>query len=134
MQLEKQIYIDKDLPAGWKPYYIFLMKVNNEIVGRMTLREGSCEERYYDGHIGYTVEPEFRGHYYAYQGVQLIKPIALKLVFKELIITCSPNNLASKKTILKLQAQYLETVEIPKKYRKDFEAGETIKEVYLIKL
>ena len=31
-------------------------------------------------------------------------------------------------------AQYLETVEIPKKYRKDFEAGETIKEVYLIKL
>ena len=37
MQLEKQIYIDKDLPAGWKPYYIFLMKVNNEIVGRMTL-------------------------------------------------------------------------------------------------
>ena len=45
MQLEKQIYIDKDLPAGWKPYYIFLMKVNNEIVGRMTLREGSCEER-----------------------------------------------------------------------------------------
>lgn len=52
MQLEKQIYIDKDLPAGWKPYYIFLMKVNNEIVGRMTLREGSCEERYYDGHIG----------------------------------------------------------------------------------
>ena len=39
MQLEKQIYIDKDLPAGWKPYYIFLMKVNNEIVGRMTLRE-----------------------------------------------------------------------------------------------
>ena len=96
MQLEKQIYIDKDLPAGWKPYYIFLMKVNNEIVGRMTLREGSCEERYYDGHIGYTVEPEFRGHYYAYQGVQLIKPIALKLGFKELIITCSPNNLASK--------------------------------------
>ena len=126
MQLEKQIYIDKDLPAGWKPYYIFLMKVNNEIVGRMTLREGSCEERYY--------EPEFRGHYYAYQGVQLIKTIALKLGFKELIITCSPNNLASKKTILKLQAQYLETVEIPKKYRKDFEAGETIKEVYLIKL
>ena len=62
----------------------------------MTLREGSCEERYYDGHIGYTVEPEFRGHYYAYQGVQLIKPIALKLGF-ELIITCSPNNLASKK-------------------------------------
>ena len=41
MQLEKQIYIDKDLPAGWKPYYIFLMKVNNEIVGRMTLREGT---------------------------------------------------------------------------------------------
>lgn len=134
MRLERQIYIDKDLPAGWKPYYIFLMKVNDEIVGRMTLREGSNQERYYDGHIGYTVEPEHRGHHYAYQGVQAIKPIASKLGFKELIITCSPDNIPSKKTILKLQAQYLETVSIPQKYRKDFEAGETTKEVYLIKL
>ncbi len=42
-----------------------------------------------------------------------IKAAALKLGFNELIITCSPDNLASKKTILKLQAQYLRKVEIP---------------------
>lgn len=134
MKLEEQIYIDKDLPKGWKPYYIFLMKVNDEVVGKIILREGSREERYYDGHIGYTVEPDYRGHHYAYQGVLLIKEIAYKLGFNELVITCSPDNLASKKTILKLQAQYLETVAIPAKYRKDFEAGETVKEVYLINL
>ena len=114
MKLELLTYEKENLPCGWKPYYIYLIMVDHIEVGRIVLREGSNEERYYDGHIGYTVEPEFRGHYYAYQGVQLIKPIALKLGFKELIITCSPNNLASKKTILKLQAQYLETVEIPK--------------------
>lgn len=134
MKLEKQIYIDTDLPKGWKPYYIYLMKVENKIVGRLTLREGTNEERYFDGHIGYTVEPEFRGHNYAYQAVLALKPIAQKMGFKELIITCSPDNIASKKTILKLKAIHLETVKIPLKYRKDFGAGETVKEIYLIKL
>ena len=34
-------------------------------VGRIVLREGSNEERYYDGHIGYTIEKEYRGHHYS---------------------------------------------------------------------
>lgn len=134
MKLEKQIYIDRGLPKGWKPYYIYLMKIDNEVVGRLTLREGTNEERYYDGHVGYSVEPEHRGHHYAYQAMQLIKPIAASLGFKELIITCSPDNIASKKTIIKLGAKYLETAQIPSVYRKDFEPGETVKEIYLLKL
>ena len=51
-----------------------------------------------------------------------------------LIIKCSPDNLASKKTILKLKAEYLETVSIPIALRKDFATDELEKEVYLIKL
>lgn len=134
MELIKELYIDQDLPKGWKPYYIFLMMVDNKEVGRLTLREGNREERYYDGHVGYSVEPEYRGHSYAFQAVLKLKKIAQKLGFEELVITCSPDNIASKKTILKLGAKYLETAVIPSRLKKDFEANETEKEIYILEL
>lgn len=134
MKLVKHEYINKDLPIGWQPYYIYLIIVNDEVVGKIVLREGTNEEQYYAGHIGYTIEPQYRGHNYAYQATLLLMQEASLLGFKELIITCSPDNLASKKTILKLKARYIETVSIPKKIRKIFTTNEFIKEVYLIKL
>lgn len=134
MKLIKQEYVDKGLPRGWQPYYIYQIVVNNEVVGKVVLREGTLEERYYDGHVGYSVDKQYRGHNYAYQAVMLLKKEALLLGFDKLIITCSPDNLASKKTILKLNAQYLQTVMIPKELRKDFDEDEIKKEVYLLEL
>ena len=56
MKLELLTYEKENLPCGWKPYYIYLIMVDHIEVGRIVLREGSNEERYYDGHIGYTIE------------------------------------------------------------------------------
>ena len=134
MELIKQAYVDKDLPQGWKTYYIFIIQVNNEEVGKIVLREGTIEQRYYDGHIGYSVEPQYRGHNYAYQAVIKLKKIAKKLGFEQLVITCSPDNIASKKTIKKLNAKYLETKTIPPEYQKDFRDDERVKEIYIIEL
>lgn len=134
MELIKQAYVDKDLPKGWKPYYIFIIQVNNEEVGKIVLREGTIEQRYYDGHIGYSVEPQYRGHNYAYQAVIRLKKIAKRLGFEQLVITCSPDNIASKKMIKKLNAKYLETKTIPPEYQKDFRDDERVKEIYIIEL
>ena len=134
MVLIKQAYVDKDLPKGWKPYYIFIIQVNNEEVGKIVLREGTIEQRYYDGHIGYSVEPQYRGHNYAYQAVIRLKKIAKRLGFEQLVITCSPDNIASKKMIKKLNAKYLETKTIPPEYQKDFRDDERVKEIYIIEL
>ena len=60
VKLVKEEYIDKNLPKGWKPYYIYKIIVDDEVVGKITLREGTREERYYDGHIGYTVEKKYQ--------------------------------------------------------------------------
>ena len=60
MKLIKQEYVDKGLPRGWKPYYIYQIVVNNEVVGKVVLREGTLEERYYDGHVGYSVDKQYR--------------------------------------------------------------------------
>lgn len=134
MELIKQAYVNKDLPQGWEPYYIFIIQVNNEEVGKIVLREGTIEQRYYDGHIGYSVEPQYRGHNYAYQAVIKLKKIAKRLGFEQLVITCSPDNIASKKTIRKLNAKYLETKTIPPEYQKDFKDDERVKEIYIIEL
>ena len=134
MYLKELTYVNSDLPSGWQPYYIYIIFIDNVEIGKIVLREGNNQQRYFDGHIGYTIEKPYQGHGYAYQASLLIKDIAIKKGFKELIFTCSPDNIASKKTIQKLQCQYLETKEIPKKLRKDFTDKETIKEIYIMKL
>lgn len=134
MKLIRHEYVNENLPKGWKPYYIFLIVVDEIEVGKIVLREGTRIERYYDGHIGYTVDLKYQGHHYAYQATKLLEKEAVQLGFNELIITCSPDNIASKKTILKLKAKYLETVFISQELRKNFTADELEKEVYLIKL
>lgn len=134
MQLIEEAYIDKNLPKDWKPYYVYQIIVDENVVGRVILRLGTIQERYYDGHIGYTIDEEYRGHHYAYLALLKVKDIAIEKGFQELVITCSPNNVASKKTILKLNAIYIETKSVPSSLRKYFSKEETEKEIYIWKL
>ena len=99
MKLELLTYEKENLPRGWKPYYIYLIMVDHIEVGRIVLREGSNEERYYDGHIGYTIEKEYRGHHYSKDACLLLFDKAKEKGFKQLMITCSPDNIASRKII-----------------------------------
>ena len=62
MKLQLLEYIDQNLPEGFTPYSIYQIFVCNQEVGRLTFREGTLEEHYYDGHIGYHIEEEYRGH------------------------------------------------------------------------
>ena len=115
------------LPAGFDPYIIFLIMADDDEVGRLVLRSGDENARYYDGHIGYTIEEEYRGHNYAYQACLLLKDYVKE---KSLIITCDPNNIASKKTIEKLGCEYIETIQIPKSHKKYFSKDENEKCIY----
>ena len=120
MKLELLTYEKENLPRGWKPYYIYLIMVDHIEVGRIVLREGSNEERYYDGHIGYTIEKEYRGHHYSKDACLLLFDKAKEKGFKQLMITCSPDNIASRKIIESLPFKYLETKEVPACLKKRF--------------
>lgn len=119
--------VKENLPQGFEPYSIYSITVNNHEVGRLVLREGNDQQRYYDGHIAYTIDEEYRGHGYAYQACLLLKKIISK---EHVLITCDPSNIASKKTIEKLGCQYIETGMIPKKYQKFFHQDEKVKMIY----
>ena len=72
MKLELIEYVKVNLPAGFLPYSIYSIIIEEKEVGRIILREGSDQECYYDGHIGYHIDEEYRGHHYAVQALSLI--------------------------------------------------------------
>lgn len=127
MKLELIEYVNKNLPKGFVPYYIYIIDVDGVEVGRLTLREGSDEQCYYEGHIGYTIDEEYRGHYYAYQACLLLKE---KIDRKHVYITCDPNNIASLKTIQRLGCEYIETKKVPTQLRKYFAKDEIEKMIF----
>lgn len=131
MHLKLIEYIDKNLPQGFTPYYLFSIVQDDHEVGRITYRLGSVEEHYFDGHIGYHIEPEYRGHYYAYQACLLLQK---EMKFQQAVLTCDPDNIASLKTIKKLKAKYLETKVIPSKLRRFFAHDEKEKMIFLWKI
>ena len=108
-------------------YYII---VDEREVGTLVYRHAGEEDVYYEGHIGYHIDEEYRGNNYAYQACLLFQDI---MPCSSCIITCSPDNTASLKTIEKLGCQYIETSPLPPSHKKKFTPNETIKRRYLLK-
>lgn len=98
------------------PTYSFRMldAVTGSEMGHINLRVGSTAhvERY-AGHIGYGVHPSFRGHHYSGRSVRLLLPLARELQLNPLWITCDPDNLASRRTLEWVGAEFVEVVDVP---------------------
>lgn len=113
-------------------YGIYLHNTNTKI-GCCDIRLGKNEELYYAGNIGYTIVSEYRGHHYARKATELLFQVALEQHLDQLLITCSPDNDASRKTILELGGVYIETVDVPKRHWL-YKRNEKVKEIYMIDL
>jgi predicted acetyltransferase len=97
------------------PVYKFEMRQVgvSEAIGQIELRVGDSRHIVmYAGHIGYGVEPEHRGHGYAARACRLLLPLARSHGMTALWITCNPENVASRRTLERLGAQYVETVDL----------------------
>lgn len=89
---------------GWVPEYKFEMRhESGEKVGSLRFRTYLTEQlASYGGHIGYEVEPEYRGASFAARSCRLLFPLAARHGIEELLITCAPDNVASRRTIEKI--------------------------------
>ena len=87
---------------------------NNNIIGNIDIRPIMNPYLYYYGQIGYHIYPEYRNNNYAYKACLLIFELA-KYTYNinELYITCSPDNIPSYKTLLKLKGRLIEVTEVP---------------------
>jgi predicted acetyltransferase len=101
---------------GHSPAYHFgLFREGTEKeIGQFVLRVGWTKNIIlYGGHVGYTINPEERGHSYAPRAVRLLLPIAWGHGLPEVWITCNPDNIASIRTCERLGAIFRGNVPLP---------------------
>ncbi len=116
VDLAVSYYMDGSEANDYIPsiYYDIYLHGTRVKVGRCDLRVGMNLELYYAGNIGYHIYEEYRGNGYAYHACLILFKIAKHdYAMDELIITCSPDNIPSFKTCIKLKGKLLETVSVP---------------------
>ena len=130
IQLILEKTADGNVEKGWVPAYHFaICDLKGNKMGVCDLRIGHNEKLYYGGNIGYRIEEEYRGHHYAGKACLLLFELARRHDLEFVIITCNPDNYASRKTCEYAGGKLIEIVEVPA--GNDMrERGETEKCIY----
>lgn len=90
------------------PYVHFKICVNDLIVGALNLRLTKHRRIVqFFGHVGFEVVSQYRGRGLAQKACEIIAPVACALGCRKLIITCHPDNHASRKTIEYLGSRFI---------------------------
>ena len=128
--VEKQVQPGQYEATAYTVWYGIYLHDTDIRIGFTDLRVGKNDELYYAGNIGYQIYPRYRGHSYAYEASKLLLHTAREeFGMDELIITCSPDNPASRRTIEKLGGELIETADVPA-WHWLYRRGETVKRIY----
>ncbi len=99
---------------GVLTHYFQMMADGNVAAGRINLRLQSTEDIVkYAGHIGYAVDPAYRGRHFAARSVGLLLPYAYRYPLQPLWITCNPDNFPSRRTCESAGGKLIEIVDVP---------------------
>jgi len=121
---------DVEIPYYW---YDIILKDVNETIGKISIRLGENYHSYYNGHVGYEIDEDYRGHNYAFVALQMVLDIARDYGMQRVYITCNDDNIASYKTIEKLAVELVGKVIPPKDYFAYYE-GMPVQRIYSMKL
>lgn len=78
----------------------FWLTEGREYIGRVNIRHRLTESLWLDGgHIGYQIRPDYRRRGYGSLILRLSLPEARRLGLKSVLVTCDPDNIASRKVI-----------------------------------
>jgi len=133
---DSEIYLEVDrcLPGAIPLYVMHIIKRGSgAIVGQITLQVTDSDKVYYMGHIGYRVHETFRGNNYALKACRLIFGLAKRHNMRKILITCNPDNIASRRTIEKLGGTLKETIPVPE-WHELYEKGDRQKCVFVFEL
>ncbi|MDT8718438.1 GNAT family N-acetyltransferase [Clostridium sp. 19966] len=113
LKLERTVEGNEE--KDWLPAYHFdICNKCGTKMGGCDLRIGYNKKVYYGGNIGYHIDKEYRGHNFAGKACILLFELAKKHKMDYLIITCNPDNYASRKTCEYAGGILEEIVELPK--------------------
>ena len=135
IQLILEKTVETDPVKNWLPaYHFFICDKIGVKMGVCDLRVGYNERVYYGGNIGYRVERPYRGHHYAGKACRLLFQLAKRHGMGDVIITCNPDNWASRRTCEYAGGKLMEIVELPEDNDMRLEDGETAKCIYRVEL
>lgn len=112
---------DSDMRFGECYDYIIAPHGTSREAGRISLRLGESPCVYYFGHIGYHVDPPYRGMRYARRACALLKPLMRERGKKSVVITTDPDNIPSRRTCEGLGCIMERTVAVPREIRSRWE-------------
>ena len=87
---------EKEMGFGRVYDYMIVPHGTHREVGRISLRMGESPCVYYFGHIGYHVDPPYRGNHYARRACALLRPLIALHGKSSVVITTDPDNWARK--------------------------------------
>lgn len=105
---------DENKEKGYVPAYYFkiIRCVDDVEVGQCDLRIGHNANIEYGGNIGYEIYKPFRGNHYAAKACKLLFVLAKRHNMDKVIITCSQENIPSKKTCEYCGAEFVGTIDV----------------------
>ena len=101
------------------------------VVGRVEYRFESGADLLYYGNVGYVIYLPYRGHRFAQKACIEMATIMKRLhpEIKSMMITCNPDNEASRTTIQNLGAVYIQRVDVDKDHEL-YHQGDHVKDVF----
>jgi predicted acetyltransferase len=118
------------------PEYNFGMDLasGQKDIGGINIRMGHSNSlKMYRGQIGYSVDEEYRGNHYAARSLKMVLPIFAKHGFKQVYVTCNPENIASIRSLEMAGAKFIECVDVPPE-EPPFQRGEKQKNRYVFSI
>lgn len=106
---------EDDMGFGGVYDFVITLRGRKHEIGRVEARLGEGLCCYYFGHVGYHIDPPWRGHHYAARACALIAPVFIRAGKRSAVITCDPDNLPSRRTCEKLGCELERTVDVPKR-------------------
>ncbi|MBR3494924.1 MAG: GNAT family N-acetyltransferase [Clostridia bacterium] len=104
---------DPEMQFGREYTWIIAPHGSRREMGEIALRLGESPCVYCFGHIGYHVDPPYRGHHYALKACRLIEPLIRREGKSSVVITCDPDNTPSRRTCEELGCALERTVRVP---------------------
>ena len=112
---------DRELGFGREKNWRITEHGKKQEIGQICYRPGESEAIYYYGHIGYHIDAPWRGRHFAAKACRLIRGEILRSGKSSVIITCDPDNLASRKTCEALKCLWESEVDVDPELRRRYE-------------
>ncbi len=133
--LAPRAYYGRDTRIGFSQCLVFDVweRQSGAVAGELAIRVGDSEPQFYFGHIGYHIDPPYRGHHYALDACRLALSVMRALGMRTAVITADPDNAPSIWTCEQLGCEYACSVDVPESYQRRLELS-PVKRRYVLEL